>query len=50
MPLLKGAKARTRKGFAKNLKTELKAGRPKKQSLAIAYAEARRPKKKGKKK
>lgn len=50
MPLVKGAKARTRKGFASNIKKEMKSGKPQKQAVAIAYSEARRPKKKGKKK
>lgn len=46
MPLAKGKKARTRKGFAKNIKTEMKEGKPQKQAVAIAYSEARRSKKK----
>jgi len=50
MPLVKGAKARTRKGFSKNVETEMKAGKPQSQSVAIAYSEARRKKKKVKKK
>lgn len=41
MPLISGKKARTRKGFKHNLKAELKAGKPKKQALAISYAQAR---------
>lgn len=32
--------------FVRNLKTELKAGRPKKQALAIAYSVQREAKKK----
>jgi hypothetical protein len=46
MPLVKGKKASSKKGFATNLKTEMKEGKSKKQSLAIAYSEARRGKKK----
>jgi len=46
MPLVKGAKARTRKGFSKNVEAEMKAGKPQKQSVAIAYSEARRSKRK----
>ncbi len=46
MPLVKGKAASSKKGFQKNLKTELKEGKPKDQSLAIAYSEARRGKKK----
>jgi len=34
--------------FTRNLKTELKAGKPKKQALAIAYATQRKAKSKGK--
>ena len=45
MPLVKGAKARTRKGFGENIKREMKAGKPQKQAVAIAYSEARRKKK-----
>lgn len=46
MPLVKGKKARTKKGFAENVKKEIKAGRPKKQALAIAYSVAKKKKKK----
>ncbi len=46
MPLLKGEKARTRKGFSENVKREIEAGKPQKQSVAIAYSEADRSKKK----
>lgn len=45
MPLLEGAKARTRKGFGENVKREMEAGRPQKQAVAIAYSEADRRKK-----
>ncbi len=45
MPLVKGAKARTRKGFSDNVKREMEAGKPQKQSVAIAYSEANRSKK-----
>ena len=47
MPLVKGKKAKTRKGFSKNVETEMKAGKPQKQAVAIAYSEARSKKKKG---
>lgn len=40
MPLVKGAKARTCKGFSQNIKQEMKAGKPQKQAVAIAYSEA----------
>ena len=49
MPLIKGAKARTQKGFSENVKREMKAGKPQKQSVAIAYAEAGEKKKSKKK-
>jgi len=45
MPLKKSS---SQKAFVKNLKTELKAKRPLKQSLAIAYSVQREAKKKGK--
>lgn len=48
MPLVKGAAARTQKGFGENVKREMKAGKPQKQAVAIAYSEA--GEKKGKKK
>ncbi len=40
MPLLKGAKARTRKGFGENIKREMDSGKKQKQAVAIAYSEA----------
>lgn len=48
MPLVKGKKAKSRKGFSTNVKREMEAGKPQKQAVAIAYSEAR-GKKKGKK-
>jgi hypothetical protein len=48
MPMVKGKKASTRKGFSKNVETEMKAGKPQKQAVAIAYSEARRGKEKKK--
>lgn len=48
MPLKKGAKPGS-KGFGDNIKAERAAGKPLKQSLAIAFSEAgekRKPKKK----
>ena len=47
MPLMKSAKPRA---FAKNIKTEMAAGKPQKQAVAIAYSEARAAKKIAKKK
>lgn len=52
MPLVKGAKAKTKAGKEANLKAELKAGKKKSQALAIMYSEAgesKRKKGKGKK-
>jgi len=48
MPLVKGKAARSPKGFSKNVKREMKEGKPQKQAVAIAYSEARRSKKKKK--
>ncbi len=48
MPLLKGSKARTKKGISKNIATEMDAGRPQKQAIAIAMSEAGKSKKKAK--
>lgn len=45
MPLKKSS---SKKAFVSNLKTELKANKPKKQALAIAYSVQRESKKKGK--
>ena len=47
MPLIKSTKPAD---FKKNIKTEVKAGKPVKQAVAIAYAEKREAAKKGKKK
>ena len=49
MPLVKGAAAKSKKGFSTNVKREMEAGKPQKQAVAIAYSEARQGKKKGKK-
>lgn len=48
MPLNKGAKPGSKK-FGDNIATEIKAGKPKKQAIAIAYSEAKTKKKSGKK-
>ena len=50
MPLIKGAKARTKKGFGENVKREMAAGKPQKQAVAIAYSEADKKKCKPKRK
>ena len=49
MPLVKGKKAKSRKGFSSNVKAEMEAGKPQKQAVAIAYSEADRGKKKSSK-
>ena len=49
MPLVKGAKAKTKKGFSENIKREMASGKPQKQSVAIAYAQAGENKAKKKK-
>jgi hypothetical protein len=43
MPLIKG---KSKKTFSKNVSTEVRAGKPLKQALAIAYSEKRKSKKK----
>jgi hypothetical protein len=43
MPLKKGT---SKKSFSDNVKTEMKAGKPQKQAVAIAYSEKRAAKKK----
>ncbi len=43
MPLKKG---KSKKVFKENIKKEVKAGKPVKQAVAIAYSEKRRSKKK----
>lgn len=49
MPLVKGQRARTRKGFGENIKREIEEGKPQKQAVAIAYSEADEAKKKARK-
>jgi hypothetical protein len=49
MPLVKGKKAKTRKGFGENVKREMKEGKKTSQAVAIAYSEARGKKEKNKK-
>jgi hypothetical protein len=46
MPLVKGDKAKTKKGFSTNVKREMDAGKPQNQSVAIAYSLAKKSKKK----
>lgn len=49
MPLIKGAKAKTKKGFSTNVKREMDSGKKQSQAVAIAYSEAREKKKPKKK-
>jgi hypothetical protein len=42
-------KDKSKKAFSNNIKTEIAAGKPQKQAVAIAYSEKRGSKKKGKK-
>lgn len=49
MPLVKGAKAKSKKGFSENIKREMEAGKPQKQAVAIAYSQARGNKKRKRK-
>lgn len=41
MPLKKG---KSRKAMSANIRTEMRAGKPQKQAVAIAYSMARKPK------
>ena len=42
MPLLRGKAAKTKAGIRQNIRTEMKAGRPQKQAVAIALSQARK--------
>lgn len=48
MPLLKGSKAKSKKGISENISRERHAGKPEKQAIAIAFSEAGKSKKKKK--
>ena len=49
MPLVKGKKAKTRKGFSENVRREMDSGKKQSQAVAIAYSESRGGKKRKKK-
>lgn len=42
MPLIKGAKARTKKGISENIRREVRAGKEPRQAVAIALSLARK--------
>jgi len=46
MTLVKGKKAKSKKGIAKNIRAEVKSGKPVKQAVAIAMSLAKKRKKK----
>ena len=46
MPLVKGKKAKTPKGFSENVRREKEEGKKTDQAVAIAYSEAKKGKKK----
>lgn len=46
MPMIKGAKAKTKKGISKNIQTERRAGVPEQTAIAIAFSEAGKSKSK----
>ena len=48
--LVKGKKAKTKKGFSHNVKVEEAAGKPRNQALAIAFSEAGKSRNKSKSK
>lgn len=49
MPLVKGKKAKTKKGISRNIETEMAAGKPQKQAVAIAMSAAGKSRKRKKK-
>lgn len=48
MPLLKGKKAKSKKGISENIRIERSAKKPEKQAIAIAMSEAGKSRKKKK--
>lgn len=49
MPLVKGKKAKTKKGISENIRREMGAGKPQKQAIAIAMSVAGKSRKRKKK-
>lgn len=49
MPLVKGNKAKSKKGISENIRREIDSGKPQKQAIAIAMSVAGKSKKKKKK-
>ena len=45
MPLVKGRKAKSKKGISENIKREIESGKDPKQAQAIAYSVAKKEKK-----
>ena len=45
MPLIGGKKAKTKAGISANIRTEMHAGKPQKQAIAIAMSKAGKSKK-----
>lgn len=50
MPLVKGTKAKSKKGISENIRREVESGKPVKQAAAIAYSVAGKSRKQKKKK
>jgi hypothetical protein len=42
MPLIKGSKAKSKKGISDNIRIEMHAGKKQKQAVAIALSQARK--------
>ena len=46
MPLVRGKKAKTKKGISENIRREMHSGKPQKQAIAIAMSVAGKTRKK----
>jgi hypothetical protein len=49
MPLLGGKRAKTKAGISQNIRTDMKAGKPQAQAVAIAMSKSGKSRPKGKK-